>query len=303
MQKGKRTRAQSAMEYLMTYGWAILVIAVVLGALYQLGILNPGSLAGKAQPGGCQVIRPNGPNTTQLMSLSGICSGQQPQFVAKFSGNGGYVNFGNSPLVSPEAGANGAMSLCMWYSVTSLTEYVGPALKGQGTPSYGNGWEYTFDQQGNAQGFTIWNSGSTVIAGYSTGSQPAVNKWNYACMTYSYAGSSAFYYLNGVQKVATFTGGNGPASAKSGNFIVGGGDSGYSSVMIANVQLYNASLSANEMTAMYTEGIGGAPIQLRNLVGWWPLNGNQNDYSGNLQNGAANSMSYTGSWTNGYSIP
>jgi len=33
-------RIQSAMEYLMTYGWAILIIAVVLGALYQLGIFN-----------------------------------------------------------------------------------------------------------------------------------------------------------------------------------------------------------------------------------------------------------------------
>jgi len=33
-------RLQSAMEYLMTYGWAILIIAVVLGALYQLGIFG-----------------------------------------------------------------------------------------------------------------------------------------------------------------------------------------------------------------------------------------------------------------------
>ncbi|MGC8662475.1 MAG: hypothetical protein ACP5RT_01670, partial [Candidatus Micrarchaeia archaeon] len=31
------SKAQSAMEYLMTYGWAILIIAVVLGALFQLG--------------------------------------------------------------------------------------------------------------------------------------------------------------------------------------------------------------------------------------------------------------------------
>ena len=33
-------RAQSAMEYLMTYGWAILVIAIVLAALFELGIFN-----------------------------------------------------------------------------------------------------------------------------------------------------------------------------------------------------------------------------------------------------------------------
>ena len=33
-------KAQSAMEYLMTYGWAILIVAVVLGALYSLGVFN-----------------------------------------------------------------------------------------------------------------------------------------------------------------------------------------------------------------------------------------------------------------------
>ncbi|MDE1832990.1 MAG: hypothetical protein KGH58_01065 [Candidatus Micrarchaeota archaeon] len=36
-------KAQSAMEYLMTYGWAILVIAVALTILYQIGIFGGGS--------------------------------------------------------------------------------------------------------------------------------------------------------------------------------------------------------------------------------------------------------------------
>jgi len=36
-------KAQSAMEYLMTYGWAILIIAVVLAILYQLGIFGGSS--------------------------------------------------------------------------------------------------------------------------------------------------------------------------------------------------------------------------------------------------------------------
>ena len=36
-------KAQSAMEYLMTYGWAILIIAIVLVALFSLGIFNSSS--------------------------------------------------------------------------------------------------------------------------------------------------------------------------------------------------------------------------------------------------------------------
>ncbi|MDE1870418.1 MAG: hypothetical protein KGH71_05580, partial [Candidatus Micrarchaeota archaeon] len=42
-QAGKR--AQSAMEYLLTYGWAFLIIGVVLGAMFALGIFNPGQFA------------------------------------------------------------------------------------------------------------------------------------------------------------------------------------------------------------------------------------------------------------------
>jgi len=33
-------KAQSAMEYLMTYGWSILIVAVVLGALFNLGVFS-----------------------------------------------------------------------------------------------------------------------------------------------------------------------------------------------------------------------------------------------------------------------
>ena len=36
-------RAQSALEYLTTYGWAILVLAIVLAGLYALGLFSPSS--------------------------------------------------------------------------------------------------------------------------------------------------------------------------------------------------------------------------------------------------------------------
>jgi uncharacterized protein (UPF0333 family) len=34
-------RGQAALEFLMTYGWAILVVMVVIGALAYFGVLNP----------------------------------------------------------------------------------------------------------------------------------------------------------------------------------------------------------------------------------------------------------------------
>ena len=35
-------RAQAAMEFLMTYGWAILVVLAAIGALSYFGVMNPG---------------------------------------------------------------------------------------------------------------------------------------------------------------------------------------------------------------------------------------------------------------------
>ncbi len=46
MNKGQK--GQSAMEYLMTYGWAILIIAVVLSVLFGLGLFNSSNLSTSA---------------------------------------------------------------------------------------------------------------------------------------------------------------------------------------------------------------------------------------------------------------
>ncbi|MCK4531472.1 MAG: hypothetical protein KAT94_01270, partial [Candidatus Aenigmarchaeota archaeon] len=48
-------KAQSAMEYLMTYGWAILIVIIVAAALYALGVFNPATFTGR-QATGFQVI-------------------------------------------------------------------------------------------------------------------------------------------------------------------------------------------------------------------------------------------------------
>lgn len=37
-------RGQAAMEFLMTYGWAILVVLAAVGALAYFGVLSPGNL-------------------------------------------------------------------------------------------------------------------------------------------------------------------------------------------------------------------------------------------------------------------
>ena len=41
---GRTRRGQAAMEFLMTYGWAILIMLVVIAVLFYLGVFTGGSV-------------------------------------------------------------------------------------------------------------------------------------------------------------------------------------------------------------------------------------------------------------------
>ena len=62
-------KAQSAMEYLMTYGWAILIVIIVAAALYALGVFNPAAYTGRV-PTGFQVL--GVPSDWDLAETDGI---------------------------------------------------------------------------------------------------------------------------------------------------------------------------------------------------------------------------------------
>ncbi len=44
-------KGQAALEYLLTYGWAILIVIIVGASLYALGIFTPGQWTGQRQTG------------------------------------------------------------------------------------------------------------------------------------------------------------------------------------------------------------------------------------------------------------
>lgn len=44
-------KGQAALEYLLTYGWAILIVIIVGASLYSLGIFTPGQWTGRRQTG------------------------------------------------------------------------------------------------------------------------------------------------------------------------------------------------------------------------------------------------------------
>ena len=276
------------MEYLMTYGWAILIIAVVLGALFQLGVFNSSSFSPRAPPGACQVFRPSGPLTTTNINQMGVCTGQLPQYVAQFNGASSYVN---APYkIIPDNALQYTASAWFYWSGGGggtdgrrfIMETNGPATPWVISIWVGSGSSPHLQTACSDLGCI---TGSTVI-------QP--NRWYQMALAYTRNSvGGARLYLNGVL--------DGTGDTQASSFVVTtlnigtyrSADERWFGGRLANIQIYNASLSANEIQALYMEGIGGAPIKPQSIVGWWPLNGNANDYSGNNNNGVPTAVTFT----------
>ena len=285
-------KSQSAMEYLMTYGWAILVIAVVLAALYSLGIFNPNTFAPKASAGSCEVVRPFGPTTTTDVHLEGTCTNMLPKYVATFNGKS-YVNLSNPQSLQFNPGQSFTFSA--WVKTNGCQN--GPFI-GHGMKSYifAANWEPP-----NCVFVGEWWGSSTDIQGTWGGPSIPENRWIYLTVVNN-VGNNFTFYVDGSEK---FEQGWGVTYTYSNVISIGSNSDPkyFFSGSISNIQIYNKSLSANQISALYQEGIGGDPIELTHLVGWWPLNGNADDYSGNKYNGKEYNVGYSSTWYRTYSAP
>jgi len=274
------------MEYLMTYGWAILIIAVVLGALFQLGVFNSSSFSPRAPPGACQVFRPSGPGTTTNINLMGVCTGQLPQYVAQFNGVNGYVGVLNS----------GSLTLQTTFTVSFWMNrglyFSGGCRSLFGKPGSGQLLIYSGQcSAGSTQNAVlIFKYVDSLGASHDGISSGAMSSGTWVHATVSFNNGVVSWYVNGNP---TTTSSALPNMAANANTIYIGYGDGYFNGSIANFQLYNTSLSANQVQALYQRGIGGAPSPLQNMVGWWPLNGDVKDYGGNNNNGVPTAVTFT----------
>ena len=283
-------KSQSAMEYLMTYGWAILIIAVVLAVLFQLGVFSGGNFLPHAQAGSCQVSR-----TIAGTSLEGQCNGMLPEYVAQFNGASSYI-LDSQAINLPLHGAPVTLTVWVYGYVFNDGTWLNGDAFGYGTPTAGNFISLVMLTGGT--NLHLDNCGSASTAGGTV----TTYAWHQIAMTYT--GSIETLYVDGTGYQVT------PppmGSGTSSTVLIGGrlctGPSTYWDGQLANVQIYNTSLSQSEIQALYLEGIGGAPVRPQNVVGWWPLNGNANDYSGNNNNGQLNSVTFSSSWESGYTAP
>ena len=290
--KDKHAEAQSAMEYLMTYGWAILIIAIALVVLFQFGLFSSTTFTGKAAPGLCSVYRPDGPGTINFISTEGTCNNEIPQYVASFDG---------SSLISASS------SIPQMSSITMTAWIYMPVIPGNNagivglTPNYCGALSMFPNGGCNIQACMDAVNPATQAA-IDSATCVSTNKW-YFVAVYSNQDTKIFgVYVDGHSTNSTFSGNTISANEISiGEFESQGA---YFNGYISNIQIYNTALSSNNINALYLEGIGGAPVDLHNLVGWWPLNGNANDYSGNNNKGQINGgVTFTSSWESGYTQP
>ncbi len=285
-------KSQSAMEYLMTYGWAILIIAVVLAALFELGVFNPMTFAPKASPGSCQVVRPEGAGTTNFISLEGECNGELPQYVAHALGPISYITVSGPQIPSGIADR----TITLWFYKISGENIFAWSSQAIST-SQGCG-------PLNLQGDVFLHF--CTAADFNSDLHFNLNTWNFAAVTtYNPNSSNSIItiYINNQNQSEIINSIYQYPTPDSINIFGGDNDGDTIIGNIADVQGYNTSLSQPEIQALYQEGIGGAPIDLQNLAGWWPLNGNANDYSGNGNNGVPTNVIYTTNWYSGYSAP
>ena len=298
---GHRQRCQSTIDYIKTYGWVIIIMAVVLVAMWQRGFFNSSNPEARAQPGSCRVLRPQISGGAQI-SLTGVCSGHLPQFVAQFTGNDSYIAIPYYSTLYPKQ----YITVSLWFKTTEpISGNWIQLLNTAGFNKSCSNGAYCLRAGNSGIYFSVGTTGSlnrsVFIQNPELSGAQKINVGNWNNIVGVYDGSSTYIYWDGVLYILTPATGMLVQGANS--IIIADPYAIAYQGSISNIQIYNTSLSGSEIKTLYSEGIGAPPMPTQNLVGWWPLNGDANDYSGNNNNGALHNVAMNSSWTSGYITP
>ena len=295
------------MEYMISYGWMILIVAVAIALMFRLGLFNATNFEARIATGACKVYRPGGPGSIAPIDLVGLCNSGIPKFVSEFGYTGHFLEVGYSNLTVPKVRFEPLLSSGGRNMIT-ITGWVYPSIPGpvETAFAYGdfspssppfNGIYLDYNESG------VCNSGlfeavyTTTLCIYS--SRIALNQWHFVALEYN--GLDVIGYDISASNVVSAAGPVSPfAVSANEQLLIGVPWNG----LITNIQMYNTSLSRNQIIAVYRAGLGGPPSDLSYLVGWWPLNGDVKDYSGNGNNGYPTNTAVNGGlWYSNYTTP
>ncbi len=207
---------------------------------------------------------PTSSNTLISLSLS-----SQNTYSAQFNGQNTYISM-------PSTSALKSYTVSAW-----IYNFNNPNIV-TGRNDIVDGYDFYLNIQNNQICGYIQSVSSSYLC---TGSGNTIkqNSWTFVAETWS--GSTITMYINGMPIVSSSVSGTPTSLTSSIGNCAACGDTGYWNGKLSNIQVYNASLSSNQIYSLYSGGIASPPIIPANIVGWWPLSGNTNDFSGDSNNG------------------
>ncbi len=211
-----------------------------------------------------------------------------PQYVGNFNGTSGYISVANNANLH----FSGPFTVSAWVYIPASQVYNAMSADPMIIGDYNGEWEgYKLSIiSGRIPYFEVGRLSDHTVSGVYQPSEPlALNTWYYIVGVYNGTGPSIF--VNGVKVAgATYS----PIQAEVSGTTIGKAQwySSYFNGSVANIQLYNAALTNNQVYSQYKAGISGAPIGGVGNVAWWPLNGDAKDYSGYNDNGVTNGGAY-----------
>lgn len=185
--------------------------------------------------------------------------------VSSFNGQSSYI-YATSPDITTSSGGYNTVSFWMYWN--------------------GNDGQMPF----GFYSYDLWLSTASCF-GFNTGNGDAygtaisANSWVFVTAIFyngAYTGNSKLY-INGMQQTLRQCSGSAGSGSATTSFHISGWPNNpnyYLNGNLANLQVYNTALNSTQVRQLYDEGISGAPVAPANIVGWWPLEGDANDYSG-----------------------
>ncbi|MDE1860446.1 MAG: hypothetical protein KGH72_01885 [Candidatus Micrarchaeota archaeon] len=176
--------------------------------------------------------------------------------------------------------AAGGVSACMWFNTANVVNSQSPF--GEVPILGGSGIDFYLPNAGSVTptlSYTHLRWETSPGSNFFSVSRIYPNRWYLACGTWS-SGTGKLYINGTIDNSSAISFGTG---ASAGNIVIGA--ESYPPLnfpfngAVMNFQLYNTTLTASQVKNLYYEGITGQPVS-NSLVGWWPLNGNGQDWSG-----------------------
>ena len=244
-------KAQSAMEYLMTYGWAIIVILVVLAVLYILGIFTPNRILGNQ----CNVLFKFSCNDLYLATNGSV------SFL--LGQNSGTTEYNIAIACTQSANATGGP--------LPSTAWVYLNASGATKSSYSSSSTYLFESGTSVfvNDVPCYSGTGALLGSKDYGTAFSGNLWIRYTNLPGTQGGANLIVINKIASVSTTVGAGGSASTSaststttisSGTFLTGSNSSSGFAPLSGTFTSYvcSGSTDAGKITANYSIDAGDA---------------------------------------------